>query len=80
METLTKDEAVICIMVSFLVLIAVAVALGILDASSAARLPGAPSFLADLFTSLARGFRWLSLAGLVAGLVGTVLLPSRPEA
>jgi hypothetical protein len=78
MTELTKDEAVVCIMIALMVLVAVAIVMGALD-GAATGLPATPSFFRDMLGVVARLFRGLSLMALVAGLIGTLVLPSRPE-
>ena len=74
----TKDDAAVCLMISFLTLIVAIVGMSIGDASLAQpHMISSPNLAMALLVEVASALRYLSLAGLIAGLIGTLILPSR---
>lgn len=75
---LTKDEAAVCLMLSFLTLMIAVVGMSIGDASLAQpHMISSPNLGLALFMEVANALRYVSLVGLIAGLIGTLILPSR---
>lgn len=75
---LTKDEAAVCLMISFLILIVSVVGMSIGDVSlGEPHMVHAPNLGLAMFMEVASVLRYLAFAGLIAGFIGTLVLPSR---